>query len=262
MATAASPADIDTGREPIPAWARFMLWIHRNLIFEAKGYPRIKVATAVNLHKIFTVAIIYAMMVRADNFSDAAWVYLALHGVYGYCWLIKDLGFRDHQLDRTTAWWGAVNMYLMLVALYWIIPWLFLSRHIEPTGPQLAGAIALFSLGVVTMIAADGQRHFTLKNKSGLFTSGLYAYTRNPNYLGEIMLYCAFAWLAQHWVAWAIVAYATVSTFLPRMCQKDYALSRHPGWAAYRARTGLLVPWGLINGRAIVERLRRLPIVD
>lgn len=244
-------------REPVPAWARFMLWIHANLIFEAKGSPRIKVATAVNLHKIFTVFIIFGMMRVTDNFSDAAWVYLALHGCYGYCWLIKDFGFRDHQLDRTTAWWGAVNMYVMLVAWYWLIPWLFLSRHIDPSGPMLAAAIALHTLGVVTMIAADGQRHFTLKYRSGLFTGGLYAYTRNPNYLGEIMIYSAYALLAQHWIAWAIVIYATVSTFLPRMYQKDHAISRHPGWGEYKAKTGLLIPWGLLNGRAITDRFRK-----
>lgn len=247
----------ETEREPVPAWARFMLWIHAHLIFEAKGSPRIKVATAVNLHKIFTVFIIFAMMRVTGNFSDAAWVYLALHGCYGYCWLIKDLGFRDHQLDRTTAWWGAVNMYVMLVAWYWLIPWLFLSRHIDPSGPLLAAAIALHTLGVVTMIAADGQRHFTLKYRSGLFTGGLYAYTRNPNYLGEIMIYSAYALLAQHWIAWAIVIYATVSTFLPRMYQKDHAISRHPGWADYKAQTGLLIPWGLLNGRAIADRFRK-----
>lgn len=246
-----------TEREPVPAWARLMLWIHKHLIFEAAGRPRIKIATAVNFHKIATVFIIYAMMDHYDNFSTAAWIYLSLHGVYGYCWLIKDLGFRDHQLDRETAWWGALNMYLMLIAWYWLIPWLFIARHVEPSGPMLAAAVALHTLGVVTMIAADGQRHFTLKNKSGLFTGGLYAYTRNPNYLGEIMLYSAFALLADHWLAWAVVGLATFSTFLPRMYQKDHAISRHPGWAEYKARTGLLIPWGLLNGRALVERLRR-----
>lgn len=238
------------GRQPVPGWAAFMLRVQSQLIFEAKGSPRIKVAYAVDFHKIVTVFIIYAMMVATGNFSTAAWVYLALHGTYGYCWMIKDLGFRDHQLDRTTAWWGAVNMYVMLIAWYWLIPWLFLSRHVEPSGPLLAAAIALHTLGVVTMIAADGQRHFTLKYRQGLFTGGLYAYTRNPNYLGEIMIYSSYALLAAHWAAWAIVAYATVSTFLPRMYQKDHALSRHPGWAAYKASTGMLIPWGMIMLRS------------
>jgi protein-S-isoprenylcysteine O-methyltransferase Ste14 len=120
---------------------------------------------------------------------------------------------------------------------------------------MLAVAVALHTIGVVTMIAADGQRHFILKNKSGLFTGGLYAYTRNPNYLGETMLYSAYALLAQHWLAWAIVGYAVFSTFLPRMYQKDYALSRHSGWVAYKAKTGLIIPWGMLNGRALFDRL-------
>lgn len=247
--------DANPERAVVPGWAKLLLLIQTKLIFDAPGSPRIKVANAVNLHKIFTVFIIYGMMLYTGNFTTGAWIYLALHGVYGYCWLIKDLGFRDHQLDRTTSWWGAVNMYLGLVAWYWLIPWLFLSRFIVPSPEFLAAIIALHTLGIVTMISADEQRHFTLKYKSGLFTGGLYAYTRNPNYLGEIMVYASYALLARHWIAWAIVGYAVFSTFLPRMYQKDFALSRHPGWAAYKAKTGLLIPWGLLNGRALFDRL-------
>ena len=48
-------------------------------------------------------------------------------------------------------------------------------------------------LGCVIMIAADGQKYFTLRLQRGLITDGLYRYIRHPNYLGEMMIYGSFA---------------------------------------------------------------------
>lgn len=246
----------DTARDPIPFWARFFLVFADKTIFHAPGKPLIKVAWAVDMHKIFTLFIIYAMMEYYQNFTAAAWVFLGLHGVYGYCWLIKDLGFRDHQLEDKLSFLGAVNLYVFLIAWYWLMPWLAISRFIEPGGVILFAAIAIHTLGVVTMIAADGQRHWILKyrTQSGLIKEGLCRYTRNPNYLGELMLYAAYPLLAQHWIAWAIYGYMAVY-FLARMKSKDHAISRHPGWDEYKQQTGLVIPWALLNGRAISDRI-------
>jgi protein-S-isoprenylcysteine O-methyltransferase Ste14 len=243
-------------REAIPLWARFFLAFADKTIFNAPGKPRIKVAWAVDAHKIFTLFIIYGMMSYYQNFSTAAWVFMGLHGIYGYCWLIKDFGFRDHQLEQKMSLLGSVNLYLLLIAWYWLMPWLMISRHLEPSGPVLFAAIAIHTLGVVTMIAADGQRHWVMKYRSqpGLITDGVYKYTRNPNYLGELMLYSAYAILASHWIAWAIYGYMAIY-FLARMKNKDHAISRHPGWQEYKAQTGLLIPWRLITGQAIADRL-------
>jgi protein-S-isoprenylcysteine O-methyltransferase Ste14 len=119
------------------------------------------------------------------------------------------------------------------------IGWLFISRHVEPSIFDLFFAIFLHHLGVVTMIAADGQRHFELKHKKGLITGGVYKYTRNPNYL------------ADHWFAWLVIAVQSFVMFIPRMYMKDRTISRHPGWAEYKAQSGLLIPWAVINGRGL-----------
>lgn len=56
-------------------------------------------AWVINLHKIVTLFIVLGMIFYFDNFSTAACVYLGLHGIYGYCWLIKDFGFRDGSFE-------------------------------------------------------------------------------------------------------------------------------------------------------------------
>lgn len=39
-------------------------------------------------------------MVFYQNFTTAAWVYLALHGTYGIMWLIKDNLYPDKQWEQ------------------------------------------------------------------------------------------------------------------------------------------------------------------
>ena len=98
------------------------------------------------------------------------------------------------------------------------------------------------------MAAADLQKNCTLRHRKGLITEGVFAYTRNPNYLGEIMIYGTYALLAAHWFGYLVIVLQFVGLFLPRMLAKDASISRYPGWAEYERRSGLLVPWRLITG--------------
>lgn len=253
----AAPQSIADSRKKAPAWARFFYWCF-DYFTEFGGGPRlVSIQWAVNFHKIFTAFLIYGMMVHYDNFSTAAWVYLGLHGIYGYTWLIKDLAYPNPSFDKRMTLFGIVYLYGGLIAWYWLMPWLLISRHVEPSGFLLFAAVALHTLGVTFMATADVQKNLLIRYKKGLITEGVCAYTRNPNYLGEIMIYSAYALLAAHWIAWAVLAYACVCVFFPRMLVKDASISRHPGWAEYKARSGLLIPWAFFNGRAIADLCQR-----
>jgi protein-S-isoprenylcysteine O-methyltransferase Ste14 len=105
------------------------------------------------------------------------------------------------------------------------------------------------------MIAGDCQKHFSLKYRKGLITDGVFAYTRNPNFLGEILIYASYALLAAHWLGWLVLAYATLF-FYSRMYVKDASISRYPEWDTYAARSSRLMPWKLLtapfgNGHSI-----------
>ena len=47
-----------------------------------------------------------------------------------------------------------------------------------------------------------------------------------------------------HWLPYAVLAGFGFAVFLPNMRKKDESLSRYPGFAAYRERSGLLLPRG------------------
>ncbi len=73
-------------------------------------------------------------------------------------------------------------------------------------------------------------------------TNGMFRYTRNPNFFGEVLIYASYALLANHWLTWIVFAYA-VLYFYTRMLVKDGSISRYPEWAAYEADSSRLIPW-------------------
>ncbi len=204
-----SPANstLPTGKpETAPQWAVAMDRWMRYLTEDLGGGPRvIRIAQMINFHKVITVFLIYGMMVYFNNYSTAAWIYLALHGTYGYCWLIKDFSFRDFYFDRRVTFGGVAATYLGLVAWYWLLPFLFISGNVQPSNGMLWFCISLHTLGCVLMVAADLQKNIVLRLRKGLITDGVFTYSRNPNYLGEIMIYGSYALLVGHWAGWAVV---------------------------------------------------------
>ncbi|MEL7010308.1 MAG: hypothetical protein AAGM29_17120, partial [Cyanobacteria bacterium J06588_4] len=76
---------------------------------------------------------------------------------------------------------------------------------------------------------------------------------RNPNYLGEILIYLGFALLACHWLPLVILGVFAALIFFPNMKKKDESLSRYPEFAAYKERSGMLLP-KLFVGKAAETR--------
>jgi protein-S-isoprenylcysteine O-methyltransferase Ste14 len=210
------------------------------------GPKRLKISWVINFHKVVTLFIILGMMAYFSNFSTAAWVYLGLHGIYGYCWLVKDFGFRDASFESRVTYGGALMAYLLLVGWYWLFPYFFLTREQAPSNVLLFAAIAIHTWGITWMIAADCQKYFQLKYRKGLVTNGMFRYTRNPNFFGETLIYAAYALLAGHWLTWIVFAYA-VLYFYTRMLVKDGSISRYPEWESYQAESSRLIPWRVLT---------------
>ena len=94
------------------------------------GPKQLKMAWVINFHKVITLFLIAGMMVYFSNFSTAAWVYLGLHGIYGYCWLVKDFGFRDGNFESRVTYTGALMSYLLLGGLVLAVS--ILLSHARP----------------------------------------------------------------------------------------------------------------------------------
>jgi protein-S-isoprenylcysteine O-methyltransferase Ste14 len=201
-----------------------------------------KIITFINAHKILVPPIVLAMMWYFSNWSSEAFIYLSLHGTYSILWLIKETLYPDLRFqDRQPVWIGVAFIFLPLAG-YYLAPFLLISRHIVLPPPIIGLVLFLYILGIFLHYVGDAQKFYTLRLQKGLIEDGLFARTRNPNYLGEILIYVSFAIMSWHWLPFLVLAGWVFGFFVRNMWAKDRSLARHPGFASYKARTGLLFP--------------------
>jgi len=228
-----------------PAWARAAHRLTSYLSQDFLGGPRPwKLAWVINFQKGGTIFYVLGLMAYFNNWSTTAWTYAALHGSYGILWLLKDAVFPDPNWEKRATIGGGLVSFLTVLGPYWSFAYLLISDVTRPEAPSwlLFLATFLYALGVSIMLVADAQKYFTLKVQRGLIETGMFRLVRHPNYLGEMLLYGTFALVAQHWFPWAVLAWVWLGIFLPNMLAKEASMSRYPQWAAYQARTGMVLP--------------------
>jgi protein-S-isoprenylcysteine O-methyltransferase Ste14 len=233
---------------PAPALAQKMRALNDWLVTDFGGGPRPwKLAWVINFQKSGTFLFLGLLIWYYRNTSTAAWIYLAMHGSYGLVWMLKDLAFPDPAWQKRVTVGGGINSFLAVLGWYWVFGWLLISgvsrpRYPLPDHAWFAVCISLCILGSAIMVAADAQKYFTLRLRRQLITDGLYRYVRHPNYLGEMMIYASFALMVWHWLPAAVLAWVWLGVFAVNMIMKEASMSRYPEWAAYRGRTGWLLP--------------------
>jgi steroid 5-alpha reductase family enzyme len=200
-----------------------------------------KIKYPINLHKGMTAIVVTALMFWFDNFSNGAWIYLALHGSYGLLWLLKDRVYPDPKWEETVSIPYAILVFFAL-GLYWIAPYILISQDKVAGAPVMAAAIALNMFGAVLHFGSDAQKYFTLKYRPGLITEGFFARCRHTNYLGELMIYTGFAMLSMSWMGFIGIALFFAFVFIPGMLKKERSLARYEGWEAYKRKAGFLWP--------------------
>jgi len=207
----------------------------------------------INASKGLTGLAVLAMMVYYSNYSMGAFIYFALHGSYAILWVTKDCVFGDPSWERPQTIGGSLNS-LFVLMMYWYAPYHLISTRFEPSPLRACLSIYLTLLGSVLMMVSDAQKYFTLKYKRGLITDGLFSVTRNPNYLGEMMLYGGFALLSASWVSYGYLLFVWSLMFWSNMAIKDASLSRHPGWKEYSSRSWMLLPkFALSGSKSVTE---------
>lgn len=125
------------------------------------------------------------------------------------------------------------------------------STHIPPLGATDAASLAVFALGFGLEVVADRQKRAFRKNPANrdrFIATGLWARSRHPNYLGEILLWTGIAGLA--WPALAgpqlftLVSPLFVFVLLTRIsgiplleARGQQRWGEDPAYRAYLART-------------------------
>ena len=199
----------------------------------------------IDSHKLLTGPAILALIAAYGEWENPiAWIYLGMHGTYGVLWAIKSRLFGDASWEQPANMRYGLAIWVVLT-LYLIAPWLIVSGNAGDPEPWFVGlCVALYGFGVFLHFTSDMQKHLSLQWRPGtLITEGLWGIVRNPNYLGELLIYLGFGLLAFHWAPVAVIAFVVAAVWLPNMRRKDASLSRYPEFADYRRRTKLWIPY-------------------
>ena len=200
-----------------------------------------KLNQIINLHKGLTPIVVFGLMSTYNNFSTPAWIYLSLHGTYGILWLLKEKLFPDPYFKDEIGILTSIIGFIFLGS-YWVAPFLLISSQKLIPNLVIAGCISIYIFGVFLHFASDSQKYYTLKLKKELITEGFFKYSRNTNYLGEILIYLSFAILSMNIIPFIILLIFFIIIFYPRMIKKDKSLGKYKDFDDYKANSGLILP--------------------
>ena len=170
---------------------------------------------------------------QQDNMT--AWTYAAIHGSYGILWCLKS---REREVTP-------LRFILLTSGLggYWVAPITITYLNTQHSPIYLCVSIMCYAIGVFMHFTSDMQKTISLQLKPGhLITSGLWKYSRNPNYFGELLIYTSFCILAAHWLPIVLFSSVIVMEWIPNMMRKEKSLSRYPEFAHYKSHSNLIVP--------------------
>ena len=203
---------------------------------------KLSTGTFINIHKILVTPVVLGLMISYRNWSTEAFVYLALHGTYSLLWLLKQTYYPDRRFaEKLPLWVGLLFVFLPLGG-YYLAPYFLISRHVNLPPYVFAIVLFLYITGIFFHYVADAQKFYTLRERKGLIEDGLFSRTRNPNYLGEILIYLSYAIMSAHWIPFLVLGAWIFGFFVRNMLRKDKSLSSHAGFSEYKSRTGLLFP--------------------
>eukprot|EP00331_Platyophrya_macrostoma_P015947 CAMPEP_0176463356 /NCGR_PEP_ID=MMETSP0127-20121128/35832_1 /TAXON_ID=938130 /ORGANISM="Platyophrya macrostoma, Strain WH" /LENGTH=359 /DNA_ID=CAMNT_0017855485 /DNA_START=20 /DNA_END=1099 /DNA_ORIENTATION=+ len=183
------------------------------------------------------------LMYYFKNYSRGAFIYLAMHASYGFMWNLKTLAFPDRaHLAKMSI--GSLPLLFTVLIGYWYLGYFMMSGQgiQNPSPERICIGVCIFTLGSVLMMTA--QKYFTLKYKKGLIDSGMISRNRNTNYLGEMMLYGALAYMngtEKSYVPWAILLTVWTIVFSITIFAKELSLKKKEGYQQYKEKSWLLL---------------------
>ena len=204
----------------------------------------------IDFHKGINSIFILLLMYYFDSWNNiVAWIYLALHGTYGYLWILKSKIFPDRQWESKTTIRYGLFIWLGL-SLYWISPYIIISGNsILPFSIPMYPIYIFFCLtiyifGVFLHFTSDIQKYTQLKyNPSNLIDNGMFKSLRNTNYLGELLIYLGFSLLALDWTPIIALMIFIFFIWIPNMYKKDTSLSKYSDFKKYKSKTKRFIPF-------------------
>lgn len=141
-----------------------------------------------------------------------------------------------------------IHMFPTLVVYGCMLPAVFVYHYDTSFGPLNVLGFAISLCAVVLQGAADVQMHrYRLHRETAFLRTGLWRWSRHPNYLGEILMWwgvgiSAFSSMPDRPYLLTGAMVNTLMFLVISIPLADGRQSEKPGFEAYRAETRMLLP--------------------
>jgi len=187
---------------------------------------------------IWAARLTYNCLYRWQGLKHEDWRYADMRRTGRFYWLISFFGF--HSFPTLIVFLGCLSLYPAL------------SAGSEPFGALDMLAIAVTISAI--LIEARGDRElktFISQRKSAgeHIRTGLWAYSRHPNYFGEVLFWwglCLFALSADLAYWWAIIGPVCITMlflFVSIPMMDRHLLKKKPTYAETMKSVSALIPW-------------------
>ena len=137
---------------------------------------------------------------------------------------------------RRTGWKKIARRVRVPLGFCFAIVFLWLAR---PAWTSMALSLLLVLPGLWLRGYAAGY----VRKNSELTQTGPYAYTRNPLYLGSMMIAFGFAAASASWVIFLVLTSLFLAIYLPTiLSEEEYLRGQFPGFDSYAAKVPRLLP--------------------
>jgi steroid 5-alpha reductase family enzyme len=166
--------------------------------------------------------------------------------------------FRYAQWRKNWGDWFYLRSYLQIFIAQGLLMWLvsmcvmvMANNGVQTIGWWTGFGIAVWLMGFWFESTADRQLSEFLKkpeNKGKLMQSGLWSYSRHPNYFGEISMWWGLWLLALPYplLILALVSPVTITFFISKVSGVPLLEKKYAGradWEEYKEKTSVLIPW-------------------
>ena len=168
----------------------------------------------------------------------------------------EDFRYAKWRKENGASWWWVsfFKVFLLQGLLMWIISAPIIAAQTSGfpailTPLDYIGALIwtfglLFeSIGDLQLTRFKGDD----SNRGKLLTTGLWKYTRHPNYFGEAVLWWGFYVIALVAGSWWTIFSPIIMTFLlmkvSGVAMLERTMKLKPGYEVYMARTNAFIPW-------------------
>jgi steroid 5-alpha reductase family enzyme len=215
--------------------------------------------------------VVVALMQQIIYQNSLGWIFVGMIGLWGLR-LAYHIGKRnlgkpeDFRYANFRKEWGKsffIRAYIQLFLFQALLMGIVSLSFLDAMKQNTINSSILFVLGIVIFVVgylfeaigdAQLKKHISDPSKRGtLIQSGLWRYTRHPNYFGEAVLWWGIfiVGLSVNAPWWSVIGPITITylvRYLSGVPMLERRMEKYPNFEIYRKQTNIFFPWFVKKG--------------